>query len=178
MLLPAPLALLQVDPGGLTESPVLQAALLTFAAPVMEESVFRRCVIDRLQPYGEKAALVVSALLFALFHASANQVCYAFMLGLVFGYVYLKTGRLRYSMAAHVLINSMTAILLPAITSLAMGATAGMAPNEVQLADVITHPGVLALLLYVLMLLCCRCLAPWPFSLACASESSLQMASA
>lgn len=153
VLLPAPLALLQVDPSGLTESPVLQAALLSFAAPVMEELVFRRCVIDRLQPYGEKAALVVSALLFALFHASANQACYAFMLGLVFGYVYLKTGRLRYSMAAHVLINSMTAILLPAITSLAMGATAGMAPNEVQLADVITHPGVLALLLYVLILL-------------------------
>jgi len=63
----------------------------------MEEFVFRRCVINHLKPYGEKAALITSAFLFALFHGSINQIFYAFGLGLVFGYLYLsgKTDRAR-----------------------------------------------------------------------------------
>lgn len=150
------LELLPVEAAGETAYPVVQALLLAFAAPLMEEFVFRRCVLRRLLPYGEKAALFVSALLFALFHSSLNQICYAFLLGLVFGYVYLKTGRLRYSAALHVLINTMTAILLPILANLAaraVGPLSRASLQEVELASVITRPGVLALLLYVALLL-------------------------
>jgi hypothetical protein len=118
-------------------------------SPVMEEFVFRRCIMNRLLPYGEKAALITSTLIFALFHAAANQVCYAFLLGLVFGYVYIRTGRLRYSMILHVIINTMTSIILPALLILVEGSLSGISPSQVQLVSVITHPGVLALLLYV-----------------------------
>jgi membrane protease YdiL (CAAX protease family) len=131
------------------DHPLLQAALLAFAAPVMEEFVFRRCIIRRLLPCGEKAALFTSALLFALFHSAVNQVCYAFLLGLVFGYVYLKTGRLRYSIGLHVIINSMTAAVLPVLLTLAAGSTSGVNPNEVELMSVILEPSVLALLAYL-----------------------------
>ena len=81
--------------------------------------------------------------------AAANQVCYAFLLGLVFGYVYIRTGRLRYSMILHVIINTMTSIILPALLILVEGSLSGISPSQVQLVSVITHPGVLALLLYV-----------------------------
>ncbi|MCR5294720.1 MAG: CPBP family intramembrane metalloprotease [Lachnospiraceae bacterium] len=131
----------------------LQAALLVLAAPLMEEYVFRRCVMDRLLPYGEKAALAISALLFALFHGAVNQFCYAFLLGLVFGYVYLKTRRLRYTIALHVLINSLSAIVLPLLLLLAARSAPGIALNQVELSSVITNPGVMALLLYLLLLL-------------------------
>ena len=40
---------------------------------------------------------------------------YAFLLGLVFGYVYLRTGKLRYSIILHMLINFMGSVLAPEI---------------------------------------------------------------
>jgi membrane protease YdiL (CAAX protease family) len=133
--------------------PVLQALLLAVAAPVMEELVFRRTVIPQLLPYGEKAALVMSALMFALFHSSVSQACYAFLLGLVFGYVYIRTGRLRYSMILHVLINSMTSIVLPALMMLASMSANGQSAENVPLSAVMTQPGVIALIMYVALLL-------------------------
>ena len=149
LLFPVQLGLMQDVTIGSFEHLYIQAVLLAFVSPVMEEFVFRRCIMNRLLPYGEKAALISSALIFALFHAAANQVCYAFLLGLVFGYVYIRTGRLRYSMILHVIINTMTSIILPALLILVEGSLSGISPSQVQLVSVITHPGVLALLLYV-----------------------------
>jgi membrane protease YdiL (CAAX protease family) len=137
---------------GTTEHIVLQTILLIAAAPVMEEFVFRRCLIDRLSPYGEKAALVTSALLFALFHETVNQVFYAFLLGLVLGYVYLKTGRLRITVVLHMLVNSLSMVVLPALLTAALRASPGMNAERVQLISVIREPGVIVLLVYFTVL--------------------------
>ena len=134
---------------GTTEHIVLQTILLVVAAPLMEEFVFRRCVIGRLSCNGEKAALVASALLFALFHESVNQVFYAFLLGLVLGYVYLKTGRLRITVLLHVLINSLSMVVLPALIA---RASSSMNTGRVPLATVIHEPRVIVLLVYLAML--------------------------
>ena len=150
---PDPLAIWQVADTGDGELMWLQTILLAFAAPVMEEFVFRRCVINHLKPYGEKAALVISALLFALFHGSVNQVFYAFGLGLVFGYIYLKTGRVRYSMILHVIINATTMIILPALITLASGAANETALYKMPLSEAIRNPGVLLLILFICLLL-------------------------
>lgn len=136
-----------------TEHLALQATFAAFASPVMEEIVFRRCLIDRLRPYGERAALLTSALAFGLFHGTVNQLCYGFLLGLVFGYVYLKTGRLRYSILLHTVINSLTTLVLPALLMLASQSARGMNPRQVQIAAVIRDPGVLALLIFIALLL-------------------------
>lgn len=78
--------------------------------PIMEELVFRKALIDRMRIYGEKTAVVVSALLFGLFHGNLAQLFYAFTQGLLFGYVYLRTGKLRYSAMLHVFINFMGSV--------------------------------------------------------------------
>lgn len=137
-----------------TELMGLQMALLSLASPAMEELVFRRYIIDRLRPFGERAALVTSALSFGLFHGSANQFCYGMLLGLVFGYVYLRTGRLRYSLALHVVINAMSSVVLPALLVAAAGATLGDGANgaNTPLTSVITDPGVMALMAYLALL--------------------------
>lgn len=127
----------------------LQIAMVTLASPIMEEFVFRRCIIDRLCPYGEKAALITSAIAFGLFHGSMSQLCYGTLLGLVFGYVYLRTGRLRYSLGLHILINAITTIVLPALLMLAYNASGGDNPESVALWDVLMEPGVLALVVFL-----------------------------
>lgn len=68
-----------------------------------------------MRGYGEKLAVIVSALLFGLFHANLSQLFYAFLLGLLLGYVYLRTGKLRYSIALHMLFNLLGSIVGPAL---------------------------------------------------------------
>ena len=80
-------------------------------APVAEELFFRKLLIDRLRGYGQRAALVISAVAFGLFHGNFSQVFYALLLGLAFGYIYLKTSRIGYTIALHMLINIVGGVL-------------------------------------------------------------------
>lgn len=93
---------------------VIRALVMAVLAPAVEEYIFRKQLIDRMNVYGEKLAVFTSALLFGLFHGNLSQFFYAFALGLVFGYVYLKTGRLRYSTALHMMVNFMGSVVAPA----------------------------------------------------------------
>ena len=74
-------------------------------APIGEEFVFRKLIIDRTYKYGGFVCIFFSALAFGLMHANFYQFFYAFALGLVLGYVYYKTGRIWYSIALHAAIN-------------------------------------------------------------------------
>jgi len=83
-------------------------ATLIFAVilvPITEELIFRKLVMDRLLKYGDKIAILLSALLFALMHVNLAQLFYAFGLGILFGYVYARTGKLRYSIGLHAFVN-------------------------------------------------------------------------
>lgn len=86
---------------------------MVILAPVLEEYIFRKQLIDRMHVYGQKLAIITSALMFGLFHGNLSQLFYAFGLGLVFGYVYLKTGKLRYSIGLHMMINFLGGIIGP-----------------------------------------------------------------
>ena len=74
-------------------------------APIVEETIFRKCFIDRLAPHGQLTAVLLSGGLFGLAHGNFYQFFYAFALGLIFAYVYLRTGRVRYTIALHMLVN-------------------------------------------------------------------------
>ena len=87
-------------------------------APITEELMFRRLLLNRLRPYGEKFAVVASALCFGLFHGNLNQVFYAFAIGLVFAYVALRTGRLWQVMLLHAMVNSISVLILPLLEPL------------------------------------------------------------
>ena len=116
-------ALLQLLPGISAGNPILGYAtdnallpkvlFMVILAPVIEEYIFRKQLIDRMHIYGEKLAVITSALMFGLFHGNLSQFFYAFALGLVFGYVYLKTGKLRYSIGLHMLINFIGSVVGP-----------------------------------------------------------------
>lgn len=94
-------------------SGLLQAVLFALVAPLLEEFIFRKQLIDRTVRYGEKTAVVFSALSFALFHMNLYQFLYAFALGLLWGYVYVRTRRLRYTAAMHIIVNLLGTVLAP-----------------------------------------------------------------
>lgn len=89
-----------------SQSSMLETFIFTvILAPIVEEWFFRKQLIDRLRLHGEAPAIVFSALAFALFHVNLFQFFYAFGLGLVLGYMYMRTSRLRYSIMLHMIIN-------------------------------------------------------------------------
>ena len=74
-------------------------------APIFEELIFRKFVLDRVGHLGEGIAVLSSALIFGLAHQNAGQFFLAFFLGLLFAKIYLRTGRILYTMLLHFLIN-------------------------------------------------------------------------
>jgi len=89
--------------------------IMVLCAPVAEELIFRKLLIDRLVQYGEGVAVLFSGLMFGLFHGNLNQFVYAFVLGLCFGFIYVKTGNIRYTIGLHMLVNFLGSVLGVAI---------------------------------------------------------------
>ncbi|MBQ8345144.1 MAG: CPBP family intramembrane metalloprotease [Clostridia bacterium] len=94
----------------------LNLAATALLAPILEELIFRKLLCDRLLPLGEGYAVVLSACIFALFHGNFYQLFYAFLIGLCFAYVYVKSGRLSLSILFHVAINLLFGVLPQLIT--------------------------------------------------------------
>lgn len=99
----------------LDADPVWTAVATVIAAPLGEEFLFRRLIIDRTRRYGELPAVLLSATMFGAFHLNFYQFFYAFLIGLVFGYVYVKTGRLRCTIALHAAINFLGGVIAPVL---------------------------------------------------------------
>lgn len=85
-------------------------------APILEEIFYRKLVIDRLRRYGDLAAVLLSGLLFGLIHGNFYQFFYATFIGLILGYVYLYTGRLRYTVFLHMSINLIGGVLMAEVS--------------------------------------------------------------
>ena len=81
-------------------------------APFFEEWMFRgmilRGLVRKMHPVW---AIMISAFLFALIHLNPWQGIPAFILGCVFGYVYLKTGNLWLCMLMHATNNSIAVVV-------------------------------------------------------------------
>lgn len=85
--------------------------VVVICAPIIEELFFRKFIVERMIKFGEMTAIIISGFMFAMFHGNVIQFSYAFLLGMVFAYVYIKSGRLIYTIVLHMLINFMGSIL-------------------------------------------------------------------
>lgn len=86
-------------------------------APVAEEILFRGLILRKLQPYGKRFAIVLSALLFGIFHGNPVQIPYAFLVGLVLGYAAIEHNIL-WAMVLHMFNNLVLADMLGRLTSM------------------------------------------------------------
>lgn len=91
----------------------LWASLLSVSifAPLFEEWLCRglvlRGLLSKMNPTG---AICVSAAFFAVLHLNPWQAIPAFILGLLFGYVYYRTGSLKLTMLMHCVNNTFATI--------------------------------------------------------------------
>lgn len=94
-------------------SPVVLFIFTVLCAPVYEEYIFRKLIVDRTVKYGQGVAILLSGILFGLFHGNLNQFVYAFTLGLFFAFLYVKTGKLKYTIGIHMIVNFFGGVIGP-----------------------------------------------------------------
>lgn len=85
---------------------------ISLVAPVAEEILFRGAIQGALQKIMKpKWAIFLSALIFGLIHFNPVQVCGAFLMGLVFAWLYYRTGSVWPGIVAHATNNIVSTIL-------------------------------------------------------------------
>ena len=87
------------------ENSLLFMFLAVICAPFVEEMIFRKILIDRISKYGNKTAILISGIMFGLFHGNFTQAFYAAMLGMLFAFIYIRTGRIQYTIILHMCVN-------------------------------------------------------------------------
>ena len=96
----------------IASTPMPLLILLTvILAPLFEELIFRKLLLDRLSVYGSKFAIIITAVAFGLFHGNLDQFFYAALVGLVLGYVAVKSGNWLYSVLIHMVMNFIGGVL-------------------------------------------------------------------
>lgn len=83
----------------------------SFLAPFGEEILFRGFLLQNFKRYGVRFAIIFSAILFGIYHGNIVQTPFAFILGLLLGYITVSYG-LKYAIAVHIFNNMILADFL------------------------------------------------------------------
>ena len=105
----------EADPAPQTmENTLISFALNLFVMAVLpailEEMVFRGCVLRLLRPYGDLFAVMVSALLFGLMHGNLRQIPFATIVGIVLGWLYVVTNNIWIPILVHFTNNAISVV--------------------------------------------------------------------
>ena len=85
---------------------ILMLSVAVFT-PIVEELVFRGFVLDvASETYGKWGAIFISAFLFSIIHIEAVSVVNAFFLGMIYGYVRIRTDSLWPTIFLHSIWNA------------------------------------------------------------------------
>ena len=114
LVLPEPDERIKAAMKMLADGPIVISLLCTaVCAPFFEEWLFRgivlRGLLGKIKPFW---AILVSSLVFGLFHLNLWQAIPAMLMGLLLGYVYWKSGSLKLTMLMHCANNTLSVILM------------------------------------------------------------------
>lgn len=101
---------LNITPDANIITKLLTVIAIAFVPAIFEELFFRKSLIDFLSKYGNKFALIFSAVLFGIAHMNLSQGIFAFIIGLIFGAIYIYTNDIRLTMTIHFVNNLLGAL--------------------------------------------------------------------
>lgn len=92
---------------------IIMATLSIAVVPaVIEEFAVRGAIMQPLRKYGDKFAIILSALFFSLLHGNMFQIPYTFVGGLILGYLAVKTKSMWPPMILHFVNNGYSVIVM------------------------------------------------------------------
>lgn len=127
----------------LTGNILVEIIFLTILAPLFEELLFRKMIIDKTVHFGERTAVLFSALMFGLFHGNLFQFFYTFGVGFLWAYIYTKTRRFSYVFILHAAFNFIGGIL-PSMLMKYMGADSLAALETMDMNAIMENTGAIA----------------------------------
>ena len=90
----------------LGQTGILMTIATVLIAPLVEEIIFRGLILSRLhRAIPGWLAVLISALVFGLCHGQIVWICYAFVIGLLFGLMALRSNSIWPSLLAHIIFN-------------------------------------------------------------------------
>lgn len=93
-------------------NPVIVIVAVVVVAPIAEEVFFRGVAFGAwAREYGPRRALVMSAVLFAVIHASLSALVPIFVLGLALAAIYWRTRNLASSITLHATFNAISVLI-------------------------------------------------------------------
>ncbi|MCP4645007.1 MAG: CPBP family intramembrane metalloprotease [bacterium] len=108
------------------EAPVGMFIVICVMAPLLEEALFRGLILDGLLKRSTpRKAIIVSALLFSIAHLNPAQIPFAFLMGIILGWLFFRTRSLWTVVLAHFTLNSMAIVLPLVLTTEIPGYNAG-----------------------------------------------------
>lgn len=96
---------------------IIYVIISCLAPAFFEELLFRGVITSGLKERGQKVALFVSALIFTFMHGNAEQTIHQFIVGLVIGYIFLKSENLWLGIIVH-FFNNFTSVTIMFVSNL------------------------------------------------------------
>lgn len=90
---------------------VLNLLATALLPALLEEMTMRGYVLGALRPYGDRMAVILSAALFGLIHGNVLQLPFAFILGVVLGWLTVQTGSIWPAVTLHFVNNALSVTL-------------------------------------------------------------------
>lgn len=131
----------------------LNVLLTVVCAPIFEEIFTRKIVIDRLLPYGEIPAVLISGLAFGLIHGNFNQFFYAAAIGIILGFIYTRTGNIYCTITLHMMFNFLGGVYVSEANKL-LGDVETLTTEQLMAGGPQTT-GMLMMLAYLALLAIC-----------------------
>ena len=124
-------------------NPIPRIITVGILAPIFEELIFRKLLVDRLSRYSSFMAIIVSGLFFGLYHGNYSQFFFATGIGFLFAFLYSKTGKIHLTIILHMIVNLFTSV----ITTTAMQKFLAVNPNrDLSQEFLMAHPEAAAAL--------------------------------
>ena len=93
-------------------APTLLAGFVFMLGPILEELLFRGAVTKvLLKKYNPLTAILISGLIFGIFHMNPAQVVGATLIGFILAWIYYKTHSLIPCILIHIMNNSLSVYL-------------------------------------------------------------------
>ena len=91
---------------------------ITIMAPLVEELLFRGAIQGYMLRKGIKPlhAILIASAIFGIFHMNPIQIPFAFAIGLIFGWLYYRTGSVVPGIIGHFINNSIACLQMATLT--------------------------------------------------------------
>ena len=84
---------------------------LVILPAICEELLFRGLIFKGLKPYGKVFSIIMTSLIFSLYHMSIDQTIYPFLIGLLLSVIMYKENNILYCIAIHFTNNFLSLTL-------------------------------------------------------------------